>query len=816
MSVDDQDKLGPLEDDTSSTSGEPPVDSVEKWTDDDDVKSEDKVCETTRFLDIFEAVRKRFRHDSDYEYMCFRFSLLSEKRQIEYVLQHPVFERYRPKLSRVGKDGNRASELKLEANAAFKARDFKKALALFNSALMFAPSPIYATKAEEYFMRKRLSDLSGIYKQKLKPNARPRHAAAVASVFFNRANTLYRLRRYGDCIIDLQRAYNLGYSRVSPNENRTLLFKSLVQAGHFRMASTMLAESSNVKLKAKWQHFMEKRMTSGTGHPLAGLKFSRSEYARTADDLQIDLEPGETHPEFTNLSTAVDYAYSAKKGRHFIAAKDIKVGEVLVSERPYCVSLRPEHWHNRCLNCCKKTDTPVPCISCAMVVFCSEACRREAEGIHEYECPMIGNMAEAANTRIGCLPTRIVLKAGLNTMLRHRYQLENLTEADMKLRFLETPVTGENYLDVCTHLLHKNTWKHDLLFQGMYPALFVAFNLLLLKKIRFFDPENALAESFISHNSSEEEESTTTTTTSASSTESCTSTESRHRNHSSSKQSTSSGYENTTYDRMIYVGRMMFRHLLSLRCNRFAVDEIHCRIGDENNHPVTIAGAVSPTAMILNHSCDFNAMYFMDPTTSKLVFKAIVPIKKGEEITHSYTCNYSTSKLEERRKHCASYGFTCDCKACIEDWPTAKKAASFEETPSFLCPKCGHHLYPSTASASQAGDTNLRHLVNTRCHKCDHDAAADLQELRSLCDAFQDGAKLLCTTTGATAVAPVAEQYMTQLHKLVSPRCLEYILAADAIKKIYARQGFVNVVDPLDDRTDDDDVISDVHSRSIF
>ena len=95
------------------------------------------------------------------------------------------------------------------------------------------------------------------------------------------------------------------------------------------------------------------------------------------------------------------------------------IGEVIVDEPAYCTSLMPNQWKTRCHNCCKKTDVPVPCPTCAMVVFCSERCREKAlEEGHEAECPMMGNIAEAEKSRLGSLATRMVMKAGLKTMLR--------------------------------------------------------------------------------------------------------------------------------------------------------------------------------------------------------------------------------------------------------------------------------------------------------------------------------------------------------------------------------------------------------------
>jgi hypothetical protein len=36
--------------------------------------------------------------------------------------------------------------------------------------------------------------------------------------------------------------------------------------------------------------------------------------------------------------------------------------------------------------------------------------------------------------------------------------------------------------------------------------------------------------------------------------------------------------------------------------------------------------------MVLNHACLFNCVYTMNPSNGRIVFKALVPIKKGQSI----------------------------------------------------------------------------------------------------------------------------------------------------------------------------------------
>jgi hypothetical protein len=51
-------------------------------------------------------------------------------------------------------------------------------------------------------------------------------------------------------------------------------------------------------------------------------------------------------------------------------------------------------------------------------------------------------------------------------LFRHRYKLEELTEEEAKTGFLSLPVTGTDYLDICTLLTRKEIWHPQLTFQG--------------------------------------------------------------------------------------------------------------------------------------------------------------------------------------------------------------------------------------------------------------------------------------------------------------------------------------------------------------
>ena len=84
-----------------------------------------------------------------------------------------------------------------------------------------------------------------------------------------------------------------------------------------------------------------------------------------------------------------------------------------------------------------------------------------------------------------------------------------------------------------------------------------------------------------------------------------------------------------------------------------------------------VGSGVFPFMSLLNHSCYPN----VDTTgvDNKFVLTVSRPIKAGEQIFVSYGYSSFRYTREERRQMLARYKFTCDCIACIEDYPKFKK-----------------------------------------------------------------------------------------------------------------------------------------------
>ena len=94
-------------------------------------------------------------------------------------------------------------------------------------------------------------------------------------------------------------------------------------------------------------------------------------------------------------SDAIDVAYSEEFGRHIIATRDIKCGEILIVEEAFCTSLDSDKFHLYCSNCLKFSWSLIPCDYCIHAMYCSQKCKNEAwEKCHEIECKVFSHLMD--------------------------------------------------------------------------------------------------------------------------------------------------------------------------------------------------------------------------------------------------------------------------------------------------------------------------------------------------------------------------------------------------------------------------------------
>jgi hypothetical protein len=100
-----------------------------------------------------------------------------------------------------------------------------------------------------------------------------------------------------------------------------------------------------------------------------------------------------------------------------------------------------------------------------------------------------------------------------------------------------------------------------------------------------------------------------------------------------------------------------------LRNNQMQV----CDLGDESYRLEPIGRILCIFSSLFNHSCEsnINRVWYED----KCVFYVTRPIRKDEQLFISYGPLFYCIPIQARLDKISQYGFKCDCKACLMNYP---------------------------------------------------------------------------------------------------------------------------------------------------
>ncbi|XP_077292234.1 protein-lysine N-methyltransferase SMYD4-like [Arctopsyche grandis] len=216
----------------------------------------------------------------------------------------------------IAKSENLASVYRNTGNALYVNGDYKSAITNYNLAIVTAPKD-----SAEYSMG-----------------------------FANRSAVLYRLEKYDECMVDIERALAAGYvDSLKPK-----LIK--------RKTSCMQIIARQSKVQDEF------------------------EQAR----LKLTTLPKEMNKSVLCARSFVRISRTEPNRKGVFATEDFGVGELVSAENPYVYHLVEDYYLLRCQNCCARCYCMIPCETCHSAMFCDERCRESYwNSIHRYVCPFI-------------------------------------------------------------------------------------------------------------------------------------------------------------------------------------------------------------------------------------------------------------------------------------------------------------------------------------------------------------------------------------------------------------------------------------------
>ncbi|CAF4878499.1 unnamed protein product [Pieris macdunnoughi] len=220
-----------------------------------------------------------------------------------------------PDIPKLNKCENLSNTLRETGNKCLPTMDYKSALHCYNKALACAPN----------------------------------NSKAMALAYSNRSFIMFILKRFQNCITDIDRCFSTG----CPDFIKQKLLKRREDATKFAHMDSL----SLSPLKVFTNNFFSFNAVCHTDVPFV------------SKDINIAVEF--LQPKIT-------------------AANFINSGTIIAMEEAYMTVLTAENQFNTCYDCLSITPNLIPCNTCCSVLFCSEKCKQNCnEQYHKYECEII-------------------------------------------------------------------------------------------------------------------------------------------------------------------------------------------------------------------------------------------------------------------------------------------------------------------------------------------------------------------------------------------------------------------------------------------
>ncbi|XP_064087995.1 uncharacterized protein LOC135202501 isoform X3 [Macrobrachium nipponense] len=354
----------------------------------------------------------------------------------------------------------------------------------------------------------------------------------------------------------------------------------------------------------------------------------------------------EANPKIPALSASVKCKYTHFGGKFLVAAQDIRPGDILGVEEPYCSIVNRGELMNFCANCLQRCCTPIPCPDCSVVVFCSEDCRmKNWKHPHWPLCNVVlPSLVAMKMDSIVMLAAHVLTQTTFLKAKEMAEELKNEERLPGQLQgFNQDGIFKSSDYRSVYHLV-TNEEKRSEEERFIASAEAFALTKLLKESNRYFIDE--CGRPFT-----------------------------------------------PTYEDMLLTGSLVVRHLMNLKCSAIALSEFRVVTSDYDKSWSSRFGCgVYPTISIAKHSCNPNAALYNHGKT--VVMFATRSIPKNTPITLSYVTQFRLTGTDVRRSILEdNYYFRCSCEACENDW-----FPDFDEIFELKCFKCSKAIDLKTGS----------------------------------------------------------------------------------------------------------------------
>ena len=558
-----------------------------------------------------------------------------------------------PSINGSKKSTSEAEKFRSRGNDFYKDGDIKEALSCYNKCVIYAPTPKSVFLGSASPGHRHLNGASEPISNGVEPGSgeslggkeshvkiESEHAHSSSSElalgFGNRSAVLLQMKKHKECIEDIELALKYGYPEDLKYKLLDRKGRCLMELGKFKEAGVVfqslreILDSTKLNLAQKTtiKASIEKKIEECASSDEIPQKEARAL-------IEVPTLSGPASERYPNASDAFEVRHNQEYGRYGVAAKDVRIGDVILVESPYVCVLNQDMFDIRCYHCFRSLTVFIPCSSCIRVKYCSEECRRNSwSSHHSIECHCIEALLSSGTGSLSQLAVRIAITTGLQRMLKvKRNPKTDADEAQHSLFINADGVYLGGFASLYCLLSHSDKRSTADLIQYSILAVWIT---KILAKIGFFsDPGVA---------------------------------------------------ENNAYT---IIGGMILRFLQIISCNGVEITEM--RIGDnlQKCDPYGIGLGLYSTVSLINHSCDpvIDLIFYHD----KCVVRAIQNIQAGQDLVIDYGYLYYTTHKQQRHLALRSqYFFDCQCIPCVFDWPIKEKMKC--DIPLLKCQGCGEGL----------------------------------------------------------------------------------------------------------------------------
>ncbi|XP_053983664.1 SET and MYND domain-containing protein 4-like [Hylaeus volcanicus] len=231
--------------------------------------------------------------------------------------------------------------------------------------------------------------------------------------YANRSAALFKLKKYEECIRDIDRALALNYPDYLKAKIYIRKIECLEALEHPN-ADNGIKEAQQwldkMPLNCDYCKKLKETLISKDKMPKLCSSKRQTDAKRKTKYTFPEIKTPNT--EIPCASDAISIKYNKQYGRHLVATRKIDPGEVIAIEKAYSTLYSLDNMYTHCSYCLIPCWSNIPCNYCPYSMYCSEECKTlDWEKYHDMECSVIPFMFKLDFSTTELFSVRIAVQA---------------------------------------------------------------------------------------------------------------------------------------------------------------------------------------------------------------------------------------------------------------------------------------------------------------------------------------------------------------------------------------------------------------------